>query len=231
MSTIGAIPSSLLQSAQAVGTTDTTNSNQDINKAQFLTLFIKQLQSQDPLSPLDSNQLTAQLAQFSSLEQLTQMNQKLDDLSGSAQKTENATLLGLIGKRVAFDGSQLQVQSGQSAPINYTLSSSAADVVATVHAADGTTVRTVDLGAKGTGQHTFSFDGQTDAGALVPDGTYSVTITAAATAGTAGVPISLDTDVTVDGVDLSSNPPALLAGSTRITLDKVRTVHGAGSDA
>jgi flagellar basal-body rod modification protein FlgD len=233
MSTVGAIPASLLQSAQAVATSATggATSNQDINQQQFLTLFIKQLQSQDPLSPLDSNQLTAQLAQFSSLEQLTQMNSKLDSLSGTAQKTENETMLSLIGKRVAFDGSQLQVAGGQSASIGYTLSSDAADVVATVQAADGTTVRTVDLGTKDTGQHSFAFDGRDDSGALVADGTYKVTIAAAATAGVAPTPVSLDTEVTVDGVDLSSNPPALLAGTTRITLDKVRTVHDAGADA
>ena len=222
---VGGIPASLLQTAQAVGTTDGRKNNQDIDKAQFLTLFIKQLQAQDPLSPLDSSQLTAQLAQFSSLEQLTQMNSKLDGLSGTAQKTENATMLGLIGKRVAFDGSQLQVRGGQSATVGYTLSSSAAEVVATVHAADGTAVRTVALGAEGTGQHTFAFDGKDDAGARVPDGTYAVTITAAATAGTTGVPVALDTEVTVDRIDLGSDPPALLAGSTRITLDKVRQVH------
>jgi flagellar basal-body rod modification protein FlgD len=234
MSTVGAIPASLLQTAQAVSNSTAASgatSNQDINQQQFLTLFIKQLQSQDPLSPLDSNQLTAQLAQFSSLEQLTQMNQKLDSLSGTAQKTENETMLSLIGKKVAFDGSQLQVTSGQSASVGYTLSSSAADVVATVQAADGTTVRTVDIGAKGAGPHSFAFDGRDDSGALVADGTYKVTIAAAATAGVAPTPVSLDTEVTVDGVDLSSDPPALLAGTTRITLDKVRTVHDAGADA
>ena len=227
---VGAIPASLLQSARAVGTTD-AKGNQDISKQQFLTLFIEQLKAQDPLSPLSADQLTAQLAQFSSLEQLTKINTTLEGLAGSAQKSESATLLGLIGKRVAFDGSKLQVQDGQAATVGYKLSSSAAEVIATVHAADGTTVRTVPLGAEGTGEHTFAFDGKDDAGARVPDGAYHVTITAAATAGTTGVPVALDTEVTVDGVDLSSDPPALLAGTTRITLDKVREVHDAGADA
>jgi flagellar basal-body rod modification protein FlgD len=229
MSTINGIPASLLQDAHAVGTTDGSKGNQDISKQEFLTLFIKQLQAQDPLSPLSPDQLTAQLAQFSSLEQLTQMNTTLGTLASNTQKSDSTAMIGLIGKKVAFDGSDLSVKNGQSAPVDFTLSSSAAEVVAKVTASDGTVVRTVPLGAKGAGEHSFAFDGRDDAGALVPDGSYSVTITAAATAGTTGAQIALNHEVTVDGVDLSSDPPALLAGTTRITLDKVRQVHDAGA--
>ena len=230
MSTIGGIPASLLQDARAVGTTaGTSKSNQDISKQEFLTLFIKQLQAQDPLSPLSADQLTAQLAQFSSLEQLTQMNTTLGTLASNTQKSDSTTMIGLIGKKVAYDGSDMSVKDGEAGSVRYTLPSQAAEVVAKVTASDGTVVRTVTLGAQGAGEQTFAFDGKDDTGARVPDGKYTVSITAAATAGTDGTPVALNHEVTVDGVDLSSDPPALLAGTTRITLDKVRQVHDAGA--
>src|SRR5262245_6854574 len=79
------------------------SANQQISQQQFLTLFIEQLKNQDPLSPLQPDQLTAQLAQFSSLEQLTGINTRLDALAGTAKQTTSSTLLALLGKQVRVD--------------------------------------------------------------------------------------------------------------------------------
>ena len=203
-----------------------TAATKTVSQAEFLQLFVAQLQHQDPLSPMEPNELTAQLAQFSSLEQLTGINSRLDTLTGSARQTSGSVLLGLIGKEITFDGSRLAAVGGKAPDVSYTLSQSAAKVTATVRDAAGNVVRVVDLGAQNTGEHTFHFDGKTDTGATIPDGTYALEITAGTKTPT---PLDLTAKATVDGVDLASDPQALLVGNLRVGIDQVREVHSAGT--
>ena len=156
---LGGVSSTLLQNVTATATPGGVPKNQAVDQKQFLKLFIAQLQHQDPLSPLEPDQLTAQLAQFSQLEQLTGVNDRLDKLAGQSKDSGGAALLNLLGKRVSFDGSTLVVQGGKTPTVRYTVPESADKVTATVRSSDGTAVRVVDLGAQGTGQHTFAFDG------------------------------------------------------------------------
>ncbi len=224
---VGKIPASLLESTSAAGAIPSRGSaaNQEISKQEFLLLFIRQLQAQDPLAPMSAEQLTGQLAQLSSLEQLTLMNEKLDGLGDASRLQTSATLLGLIGREVAYDGGEIAVDAGTASRVTYRLGEDAAQVVATVEAKDGTVVRRVLLGAQDAGEHTFAFDGRDDAGGPVPDGTYRVRITVAADAGGPEVPVSLVTRGTVDGVDLAATPPVLLVGGARLTLDKITEVR------
>ena len=77
------------------------------NDESYERIFIEQLKNQDPLSPLQPDQLTAQLAQFSSLEQLTGINTRLDTLTGATKQTTSSALLGLLGKQVQVDDGTL----------------------------------------------------------------------------------------------------------------------------
>lgn len=192
-----------------------------VSQSEFLTLFVTQLQHQDPLSPLEPDQLTAQLAQFASLEQLTGVNTRLDQLSVLSQQG----LLSLIGRDVAFGGGGVSVESGDASKVGYELEKAAARVTATVRSADGSVVRVVDLGGQEVGRHQFDWDGKDAAGTTVPDGQYRVTISAAE--GPEGTPVQLDLTIrdTVDGVDFSVDPPVLLVGGLRIPLDKVHEVR------
>src|SRR5207237_10796020 len=103
------VSNTLLQSVTATATPGGLPKSQTVGQQQFLQLFIAQLQHQDPLSPLEPDQLTAQLAQFSQLEQLTGVNDRLDKLAGQSKDTGGAALLNLLGKRVSFDGGTLMV--------------------------------------------------------------------------------------------------------------------------
>jgi flagellar basal-body rod modification protein FlgD len=200
-----------------------------VSQAEFLQLFVAQLQHQDPLSPLEPNELTAQLAQFSSLEQLTAINTRLDGLAGSARQANSAAVLGLIGKEIAFDGSQLALADGRAPEVAYTLGQGAEKVTATVRDASGKIVRVVELGGQAAGPQTFRFDGKSDAGTALPDGTYQLEVAALAKGAKAPAPVDLTTRATVDGVDLTGDSPVLLAGSLRIGLEQVRAVHSAGT--
>ena len=222
---LGGVSSTLLQNVTATATPGGLPKNQAVDQKQFLQLFIAQLQHQDPLSPLEPDQLTAQLAQFSQLEQLTGVNERLDKLAGQSKDSGGAALLNLLGKRVSFDGSTLVVQGGKTPTVRYTVPESADKVTATVRSSDGTAVRVVDLGAQGTGQHTFAFDGKGALGTVLPDGSYRLEIAASKKGQTTPTSFSLLTEATVDGVDLTADPPALLVGGNTISFDQVRQVH------
>jgi len=222
---LGGVSTTLLQNVTATATPGGVPKNQAVDQKQFLQLFIAQLQHQDPLSPLEPDQLTAQLAQFSQLEQLTGVNDRLDKLAGQSKDSGGAALLNLLGKRVSFDGSTLVVQGGKTPTVRYTVPESADKVTATVRSSDGTAVRVVDLGAQGTGQHTFAFDGKGALGTVLPDGSYRLEIAASKKGQTTPTSFSLLTEATVDGVDLTADPPALLVGGNTISFDQVRQVH------
>jgi flagellar basal-body rod modification protein FlgD len=116
------------------------------------------------------------------------------------------------------------MKDGQAPAVTYSLAEAADKVTATVRGADGTVLRTIDLGKQDAGAHAFQFDGRDAGGALLADGTYALEI-ASAVAGGTPTPVSLVTSAVVDGVDLLSDPPALLVGGQRVTLDRVQQVH------
>jgi flagellar basal-body rod modification protein FlgD len=200
-----------------------TGQRDQLDKTGFLTLFIAQLQNQDPLSPMEPNELTAQLAQLTSVEQLTGINERLDKLASTTKSGYGASLLGMIGKDVRFDASQLAVEDGKPSRLNYQLAADATNVVATVRNASGAEVRTVELGAVEAGNRTFAWDGKTQNGRPAPDGKYSVTIKG--TVGGQPTGIAVEAEGAVDGVDLSADPPVLLVNGARLTLDRVRQVR------
>jgi flagellar basal-body rod modification protein FlgD len=223
------IPSSVLDSVNAANPSlvDPTLAKKptSVNQQEFLTLFVAQLQNQDPLSPLQPDQLTAQLAQFSSLEQLTGINSRLDTLTGATTQATTASLLGLIGKEIRHDSSDVAVKEGQAPAATYTLTDAADQVTATISNADGTVVRTIELGPAAAGEQTFQFDGRDAAGGVVPDGTYHIEISARPKGASEATPVSLVTWGLVDGVDLAGDPPALLVGGERVTLDRIQQVR------
>jgi flagellar basal-body rod modification protein FlgD len=221
------VSSSLLDAVNNATVTSTAPPprKETISQSQFLELFVAQLQHQDPLSPMEPNELTAQLAQFSSLEQLTAINTHLDAMTASTKQTTTAALLGLIGKQVRFDGSQLTVSGGGASGVRYTLPERADKVAITITAADGSVVRAVDLGSQTAGTHTFQFDGKDQNGRTLADGTYRVEAASQTPGARVATPLDLVVEATVDGVDLAGDRPALLIGGNRVPLDKVQEVH------
>ncbi len=122
------------------GTGEKTSSSSnagELGMDQFLNLFIAQLKNQDPLSPLDSAQFTAQLAQFSSVEQLYGMNSKLADIEKSLNgQSEQRSDLGYIGKTVKADDNTMRVENGTVQSGSYTIDGSG-DVTVEVYDSQG----------------------------------------------------------------------------------------------
>jgi flagellar basal-body rod modification protein FlgD len=168
--------------ATSSGTSSTDLSSQSkavegnqMDKNDFLTLFLTQLKYQDPSNPMESYEMAAQLAQFSSVEQLTQVNSNLLKLQSSVASSTNAQLMNLIGKEVTGTTSTIQWKDGQASTISYQLDSPA-EVDIYVSDSNGNLIRTIKMTGQAAGSHDFQWDGKNDSGQTAAAGDYTCSI-------------------------------------------------------
>lgn len=147
-----------------------------VSQQEFLTLLTTQLKAQNPLNPMDSTGFTAQLAQFSSLEQLTNINSGLKNMLSSQTSLQNTMTTSLIGKKVKVAGNTVHLD-GQ-ANMRYSLTGDAAKVTISVYDATGKLVRQQDSIGRSAGEHSVVWDGKDKNGAALPSGPYRITIDA-----------------------------------------------------
>lgn len=145
--------------------------------AQFLQLLTTQLQNQDPLSPLDSNDFTNQLVQFSQVEQQINANQKLDDLVALQLNNAITTSLGYVGLDISYISAEIAYDGETPSPIRYSLSGPASLARINIFAEDGSLVQSVDANTSA-GVHEFVWDGNDLLGQPVAEGTYTVSVDA-----------------------------------------------------
>jgi flagellar basal-body rod modification protein FlgD len=197
------------------------------NFATFLTLLTTQLQHQDPLSPLDTNQFTQQLVQFASVEQQINMNTSLSTLI-SLQQTQQATAaLGFIGTTVVVGGNTAQLANGQ-ATWNYAVASPATATINVSNASGQLVYSTTQAVQPGT--QTFVWNGRNSVGNVMPAGPYTVSISAT---GANGQPVQVATQVegVVSGVNVSANPITLTVNGQSYPLSQITQVVGTGSSS
>jgi flagellar basal-body rod modification protein FlgD len=155
------------------------------SKDEFLKLLVAQLEHQDPLSPQDGSDFVAQLAQFSSLEQAAETNQRLQALADAQAGNQRAALTDLVGKNVtaAADSLELDPASGHlpDLQVHYEGATSGSDVV--IKDAAGNEVRHIHLGPHGAGDAPLAWDGKGDQGQTLPAGSYSIEVTAKGSGG------------------------------------------------
>jgi flagellar basal-body rod modification protein FlgD len=96
----------------AAGSGAATAPKKELGKEDFLQLFTTQLRAQNPLKPMDSTEFTSQMAQFSSLEQLTNINTNLNNLLLFQNSLQNVSATGMIGKRVALVNDEVHAVTG-----------------------------------------------------------------------------------------------------------------------
>jgi flagellar basal-body rod modification protein FlgD len=214
-------------SANAAASTNSIASNSIAgNFNEFLQLLTTQLKNQNPLDPLDTNQFTQQLVQFSSVEQQINMNTQLTTLIGLQQTAQSAQAASFVGATVAVNGSTTQLVNSQ-ATWNYSVSSPATATI-TVTNASGQTVFS-ESGTVQPGQQAFNWNGVGSNGQQWPDGAYTIAITATGANGQS-VGVSTQVQGVVDSVDLSQNPPVLSVGGQNFTLNQIlRVVNPASS--
>jgi flagellar basal-body rod modification protein FlgD len=192
------------------------------NFDEFLSLLTTQLQNQNPLDPLDTNQFTQQLVEFSSVEQQLQTNSYLSAMMQASQNQTNTQAVSFIGKTVTTSGTTTDLVNG-AAGWTFELPQ-AARVSITIKDGNGNVVKT-DTGTVDSGTSQYTWDGTNNSGTKSPDGPYTISIDARAADGTTLTATTAASGV-VTGVDLSGNEPELIVGKSRYRLSTISSVSG-----
>ena len=219
-----------LNQATTAATGKSTSSKETVmGKEDFLKLLVAQLQNQDPLSPDDPTEFTAQLAQFSSLEQLTSLNDSMDNLVTSNANSDRFSTLNTIGKTVAYNSGSFNF-TGDPVEIGYQLDGQASAVTLSLQQ-NGVTLATVKGEELATGNHFISWDGKLANGNKAPVGEYDIVIEAkAATDESVGAAPLQRSEVT--GVDLQGEYGGTLITKTgEIGFTSILGVYEPGSIA
>jgi len=219
----GTTPLPTSSSSSSSGSAANALASQQIagNFQSFLTLLTTQLQNQNPLSPLDTNQFTQQLVQFASVEQQLKTNDQLTTLVSLQQTAQSTQALTFVGKTAVVDGSTAALANGSATwdlgvPANANVSISIAN-------STGQTVFTGSYAVNAGNNQPFAWDGRGNDGTQWPDGKYKLTATATDSASNS-VAVSTQIQGVVDSVDLTQSPPLLSIGGQNYTVNQIKSI-------
>jgi len=212
-------------SAQADQANKTPTGSSALGKDAFLKLLVTQMNHQDPTSPQDNTQMVAQLAQFSSLESMQNLNDTVNSIAGVYQSSQALQASSLVGRSVIVDSGTATVDTtkGLTGSIAVPAATSATNVK--VYNTDGDVVATIDLGAQKAGTTSFTWDGMNADGTVAPPGKYSF-IANATVDGQSGT-LTTYLPATVNSVTMGANGGEMtlnLAGGLTVGLSQVQTI-------
>lgn len=190
----------------------------------FLNLLTTQLQNQDPLEPMDSNEFTSQLVQFSQVEQQIRGNSLLENLMALQSLNLTSLALSFVGMRVESIGDQLDFNGEEPIGFAYTLPESSTGTTISITDADGNVIRRFE-GSKDPGLHEVKWDGLDDNGQMAAAGTYTVKVSAF---GETGQSLNIQTTVPgyVRGIESADNGDTLLLiGDRKVPISGARKVE------
>ena len=157
---------------------DSLKNNDLLSRDAFLKLFIEQLKNQDPLNPMKNYELSAQLAQFSQLEQLYDINKNFNNFTKSLNKTNYFQGINLIGKKVEYEGDEIEKSGDNPINIKFKLSDDASDVNINIYDDKDNYVKTIQLHDLTKGENSATWDGKDATGNSVKNGIYKYEIIA-----------------------------------------------------
>lgn len=197
----------------ATAQTDSSKSLSSLsdNYTMFLSLLTTQMKNQSPLDPMDADQFTSQLVQYSSVEQLIKMNANFENMKTSLESSNLANLVNYVGTSVTVNASTKPIANGK---IDWTVNAAKSGTATiTVKDANGKVVltKTDSLTA---GDNAFTWNGKGDDGKTYTDGSYTISVNARTSAGAA---IKTTTDVSgkVDSLEWADGVPYLSIGGTK----------------
>ena len=196
-----------------------------LDKDDFLRLLITQLRNQNPLQPMDQAELLSQTAQFTSLEQLTNINKTLGEMKslGGSDGSGMLTAAALLGRTVRLAGRSFQSEVGGAA-LPFTLDGPATKVALDVIDRDGNLLRRLDLGSRAAGLHEVRWDGRDGAGKPLVAGTYFFSVAAEGKPG-GPAPVAVVAEGQVTGLTTEGGQVLYRLGSTTARIDDVVDVR------
>jgi flagellar basal-body rod modification protein FlgD len=221
------LPASASTGSSAAATNALASSQIAGNFQSFLTLLTTQLQNQNPLDPLDTNQFTQQLVEFAGVQQQLNTNDSLATLVSLQQTTQSTQALGFVGQTVVVNGNTAAL-SNSSATWDLTVPTSST-VSVSIANSTGQTVYTGNFAVTGSPTaQPFTWNGQGNDGTQWPAGQYTMTATAAdASGGTVGVTTQIQG--VVSSVDIAKSPPMLTVNGQTYTVNQIASVATPGS--
>ncbi|MFV9654414.1 flagellar hook assembly protein FlgD [Pseudomonas sp. NY15366] len=200
-----------------------TKQNKDLGKNEFLNLLVAQLNNQNPLEPQGNGEFIAQLAQFSSLEGIQQLNSSVSSMMSSFQSSQALQASSLVGRKVIVPSEKAVVDTSESFKASTVLPVSSSNVYVNVYDNSGSLVTRINLGEQAAGNVSFIWDGKDSSGNVAPPGTYKFEAQATYGSETKGLytmlPANVDS-VTLGGKELMLN----LAGLGSVPLSQVQVI-------
>ncbi|MEQ1664432.1 MAG: flagellar hook capping FlgD N-terminal domain-containing protein [Bdellovibrionales bacterium] len=198
--------------------------NSELDKDAFLKLFLAQLKNQDPTNPMQSHELAAQLAQFTSLEKLNNIDTGISAMNKKDDPSKSYDALNLIGKAVGGDSSKIfrgDIKSKHD--VTFNLGAAATEVELSVRNSAGQEVKKLIAHNLKPGPNKVNWDGMIDSGAAAQEGEYNVVISAK---NSVGQKIAAETkfEGRVSGVNFTAEGPVLMVGKQSIKMSDVKKI-------
>jgi flagellar basal-body rod modification protein FlgD len=203
-----------------------TKKTDSLGKEAFLTMMVAQLKNQDPLNPLDGTDFTAQLAEFSSLEQQITMNTNLNSILETLNNSSaNDNLFDYMGKTIKSDGNPVSLVKGEVASGGTFQLDEPASITVVVYDSNGNAVRKMSSGSEliKAGVYNIDWNGKNDEGYTVPDGEYTYKVKAL-NADSEFTDVSTQTKGTVSGLTSYYGKTYLVVDGQRVDPDTVESV-------
>ena len=199
-----------IQSNTNISNKNTNDSKKvdDLGKDAFLKLMITQLQNQDPLNPAKNEDFIAQLAQFSSVEGIQNINSSIGDLATSFKSSQALEASSLVGRQVQISSNEARLTDNGEVKGTITLNSDVSDIKLSIEDSTGNVIRLLDIGSHQRGDVNFSWDGSNNSGARMTNGSY--TLKANGIADGQDTQLSLAVGANVNSVTISQNNDMLL---------------------
>ncbi len=209
-------------SSSYISTTDEDESTEEtLGREEFLTLLVAQLENQDPLNPQEGTDFTAQLAEYSQLEQLMNLNDTMTSMTDVFETSSESDGVSYIGREVTGYIDSLDVSDGTVTSGFYNLSE-AADVIVDIYDSDGNKVTRLYEGQMASGGHLLTWDGTDSSGDSVADGKYTYTVLA--DYGNGYEDVETTVTGTVDGVTYNNGTAYLVVQGVLVSMDDITSV-------
>lgn len=202
-----------------------TVGNNQLGKDAFMSLLLTQMKNQDPTNPLKSHEMAAQLAQFTTLEKMNNINEGIEGLRKDQQPSHNFEALSFIGKTIDTDNSKLShLEKDAHHDIRFTLPGDAQKLSMQVKDAEGKPIRTIELKNLKSGANELAWNGLTDDGVPAPVGDYTVAFDAL---GSNGHHVSVETKTqgVITGVNFTPRGPQLMVGKHVVNMADVKSIR------
>lgn len=202
-----------------------------LGKDDFLRIMITQMQHQDPSNPFKAEQMAAEMAQFTSVEQMQNMNRSLEKMTTKDQPMERLAMTGLIGKTVTVDRARFPHQEGSNEALVYNLPKEAKSVKVALISESGEVALEKDLGPQKAGENTFAWDGLKTNTLPAKSGNYILRVEAKDDRDMA-MDTGAQSKARVIGVSFEGSEPVFLVGDAKnqakVTMKNIIRIDDAG---